>query len=167
MFNSQFMLEYLERANLFIIALDTERRWYCYHPLLAEFLRSRLHQHSPEQLPELHRRVAAWYARAGFADAAAWHAQAAHDAEQPTSAMEYPASGSPHGETPVQLALLSERELDVLWQLVSGKSNQEIADTLIIGVNTVKMHLKHIYAKLDAHSRVQAIAQARALGLVQ
>ena len=61
---------------------------------------------------------------------------------------------------------ISARELDVLALLASGKSNQAIADTLIIGVNTVKMHLRHIYAKLDAHNRVQAIIQARALGLV-
>ena len=61
---------------------------------------------------------------------------------------------------------ISARELDVLALLASGKSNQAIADTLIIGVNTVKMHLRHIYVKLDAHNRVQAIIQARALGLV-
>jgi LuxR family maltose regulon positive regulatory protein len=65
-----------------------------------------------------------------------------------------------------QLMLISARELDVLALLASGKSNQGIADTLIIGTNTVKMHLRHIYAKLDAHNRVQAIIQARALGLV-
>ena len=61
---------------------------------------------------------------------------------------------------------ISARERDVLRLLASGMSNQAIADTLIIGINTVKMHLKSIYAKLDAHNRVQAIAQARALDLV-
>jgi LuxR family transcriptional regulator, maltose regulon positive regulatory protein len=65
-----------------------------------------------------------------------------------------------------QQTQISARELDVLALLASGKSNQAIADTLIIGNNTVKMHLRHIYAKLDAHNRVQAIIQARALGLV-
>ena len=65
-----------------------------------------------------------------------------------------------------QQLLISSRELDVLALLASGKSNQGIADTLIIGTNTVKMHLRHIYAKLDAHNRVQALIQARALGLV-
>lgn len=65
-----------------------------------------------------------------------------------------------------QQTQFSARELDVLALLASGKSNQAIADTLIIGINTVKMHLRHIYGKLDAHNRVQAIIQARALGLV-
>src|SRR5262245_53008274 len=60
-----------------------------------------------------------------------------------------------------QQTQISARELDVLALLASGKSNQAIADTLIIGTNTVKMHLRHIYAKLDAHNRVQAIIQAR------
>jgi DNA-binding CsgD family transcriptional regulator len=65
-----------------------------------------------------------------------------------------------------QQTQISVRERDVLALLASGKSNQAIADTLIIGVNTVKMHLRHIYAKLDAHNRVQAIIQARVLGLL-
>ena len=61
---------------------------------------------------------------------------------------------------------ISARERDVLRLLASGMSNQAIADSLIIGTNTVKMHLRNIYAKLNAHNRVQAIAQARALDLV-
>ena len=65
-----------------------------------------------------------------------------------------------------QQPLISSRELDVLALLASGKSNQGIADTLIIGTNTVKMHLRHIYAKLDAHNRVEALKCARALQLL-
>ena len=42
--SGQETLEYLERANLFIVPLDNERRWYRYHHLFAELLRQRLHQ---------------------------------------------------------------------------------------------------------------------------
>jgi LuxR family transcriptional regulator, maltose regulon positive regulatory protein len=44
-------LEYLEHANLFIVPLDNERRWYRYHQLFAELLRQRLHQ-STDSSPE-------------------------------------------------------------------------------------------------------------------
>ncbi|MCP4541035.1 MAG: response regulator transcription factor [Chloroflexi bacterium] len=61
---------------------------------------------------------------------------------------------------------LSERELDVMHHLVDGQTNQEIAQTLCISVNTVKTHLKNIYGKLGVSSRRQAAAEANKLGLV-
>jgi LuxR family maltose regulon positive regulatory protein len=61
---------------------------------------------------------------------------------------------------------LTERELEVLRLLAAGLRNKEIAGTLVIAQSTVKQHLKNIYAKLDVHSRTQAVAQARELGLL-
>jgi len=62
----QAMLESLERANLFVVPLDEERRWYRYHHLFAEVLKSRLEQAEPELLPDLHRRASAWYEQQGL-----------------------------------------------------------------------------------------------------
>lgn len=42
----------------------------------------------------------------------------------------------------------------------------EIASELFVSVNTIRTHTRHIYAKLDAHSRLEAVARARALGLL-
>ena len=61
---------------------------------------------------------------------------------------------------------LSERELAVVRLLAAGFSNQEIAHTLIVTLNTIKTHLKNIYAKLIVTSRTQAIARARSLNLI-
>ncbi len=61
---------------------------------------------------------------------------------------------------------LSERELQVLQLLAQGASNQEIAQTLVITVDTVKRHISHIFTKLDVQNRVQAVRQARKLGLL-
>ncbi|HEX3643463.1 MAG TPA: LuxR C-terminal-related transcriptional regulator, partial [Ktedonobacteraceae bacterium] len=61
---------------------------------------------------------------------------------------------------------LSERELEVLQLLVQGVSNQEIAQELVIAHDTVKRHVSHIFAKLGVNNRVQAVRQARALGLL-
>jgi LuxR family maltose regulon positive regulatory protein len=61
---------------------------------------------------------------------------------------------------------LSERELEVLQLIASGLSNREIADRLTIAVGTAKRHASNIYAKLDVHSRVQAVARAQELGLL-
>jgi LuxR family maltose regulon positive regulatory protein len=59
--NSQVMLEQLEQANLFVLPLDNERRWYRYHHLFAEALRHRLQHLHPEQEPVLHQRASIWY----------------------------------------------------------------------------------------------------------
>ncbi len=72
--DGQATLEMLERANLFIVPLDEERRWYCYHHLFADLLRQRLHQTQPERLPILHRRASEWYEQNGFIDEAIDHA---------------------------------------------------------------------------------------------
>jgi LuxR family maltose regulon positive regulatory protein len=62
---------------------------------------------------------------------------------------------------------LSERELEVLRLVVAGLANRDIAEELIISLNTVKWHTKNIYGKLQAHSRAQAIARAYELEIIK
>jgi DNA-binding NarL/FixJ family response regulator len=61
---------------------------------------------------------------------------------------------------------LSQRELEVLNLLVEGLSNQQIASRLVIGVETVKTHIKHILEKLAVSDRTQAAIKALREGLV-
>jgi LuxR family maltose regulon positive regulatory protein len=61
---------------------------------------------------------------------------------------------------------LSERELEVLQLITEGLTNPEIAARLYLSTNTVKAHTRNIYGKLDVHSRTQAVARARALGVL-
>jgi LuxR family maltose regulon positive regulatory protein len=61
---------------------------------------------------------------------------------------------------------LSERELEILRLIALGKTNKEIADTLVIAVSTVKSHINNLYGKLGTNRRTQAIAIARDLGLL-
>ena len=75
------MLERLERENLFVVALDDERRWYRYHHLFADFLNGRLKRERPERVKELHLRAASWYRRNGWGSEAVEHALAAGEAE--------------------------------------------------------------------------------------
>jgi LuxR family maltose regulon positive regulatory protein len=61
---------------------------------------------------------------------------------------------------------LTESERRVLRYLPTDLSTREIADELYLSVHTIKTHVKHLYAKLDAHSRREAVRRARALGLL-
>ncbi|MBN2148253.1 MAG: hypothetical protein JW726_12750, partial [Anaerolineales bacterium] len=98
----QETLEYLERANLFIVPLDNERRWYRYHHLFAELLRQRLRQSvasppfsSPSwggtegrSVAEYHIRASEWYENHALMLEAFQHAAAANDVERAVRLME-------------------------------------------------------------------------------
>jgi LuxR family maltose regulon positive regulatory protein len=61
---------------------------------------------------------------------------------------------------------LTDRELEVLRLLAAGRRNREIAQELVVTLETVKKHTSHIFAKLGATNRTQAVAHARRLGLI-
>src|SRR5437588_1608399 len=82
----QATLEYLEHANLFLVPLDDERRWYRYHHLFADLLRQRLNQITTSStgderdgVTELHIRASQWYEDHGLSIEAFHHAAAAND----------------------------------------------------------------------------------------
>ena len=60
---------------------------------------------------------------------------------------------------------LSARELEVLHLIAEGLSNDAVAQKLFLSTGTVKVHLKHIYGKLDVNSRTQAVARLHELHL--
>ena len=87
--SGQEALEYLERANLFIIPLDNERCWYRYHHLFADLLRQRLHQSTDlhtgderDNVAKYHKRASQWYEANGLEIEAFQHAAAANDVER-------------------------------------------------------------------------------------
>src|SRR5207237_6219836 len=77
--DSQQMLEFLDRANVFVVPLNGQRRWYRYHALFAEALRARLEQTEGEAVSALHLRASQWYAGQGSLTEAVRHAISAGD----------------------------------------------------------------------------------------
>lgn len=82
------MLAALERSNLFVIALDDQRRWYRYHHLFADVLQAYAASESGDELPVLHRRASVWYEQQGMVTDAVRHALAAADTERAADLVE-------------------------------------------------------------------------------
>ncbi len=61
---------------------------------------------------------------------------------------------------------LSQRETEVLRLLVTDLPAPEIAAELVVSVSTVRSHIKHIYSKMDVHSRYEAVSKAKELGIL-
>lgn len=68
------ILEQLEQRNLFVIPLDSERKWYRYHHLFGELLRHHLNRKESHRVSEYHRRAAKWYEQNGWIAEAIGHA---------------------------------------------------------------------------------------------
>jgi LuxR family maltose regulon positive regulatory protein len=77
-----------------------------------------------------------------------------------------PTMSQPASRTDDLIEQLTPREMEVLELLAIGDSNQTIAEKLVITIRTVKKHTGNIYGKLNAKSRIQAVARAHELGLL-
>jgi ATP/maltotriose-dependent transcriptional regulator MalT len=147
--SGQATLEYLERANLFIIPLDNERGWYRYHHLFAELLRLRLQStivsstdDERKLIAELHRRASVWYEENGLELEAFHHAVAAHDSDRATRLVEGKSMSLPFlgAVAPVLswLESLETAELDarpLLWVVYASA-------TLFVGQNAAAVEEK-------------------------
>lgn len=88
-------------------------------------------------------------------------------------------TGAPHNQEPASMAAapvlpekqldalgISPREYEVLRLIAKGYTNQQIADSLFISLNTVKTHSSNLFAKLDVQRRTQAVHRARQMGVL-
>lgn len=71
-----------------------------------------------------------------------------------------------HLESQIPEDPFTEREREVLQLVAEGKSNQEIADLLVVSIKTVQTHRAHIMEKLDAHDRTDLVKHAMRLGII-
>jgi LuxR family maltose regulon positive regulatory protein len=114
--DSQAILAQLERTNLFVTSLDDERRWYRYHHLFADLLKSTLGQRrSAREIRELHRRASRWHQAGGSLEEAMGHTLAAGDFERAASMIEENiASMLSRSELPVLLSWIDKLPQEIV-----------------------------------------------------
>ncbi len=106
---AQDTLEYLEKANLFIIPLDDRRRWFRYHHLFADLLRNQLDKQLPGLRPNLHRRASRWFESEGLIPEAIEHAISSQDLDRAAALLESIASSLLNEGRPALLMELAGR----------------------------------------------------------
>jgi len=181
--NGDEFIARLQKDNLFLMALDTERRWFRYHPLFQQLMQEHLNRHwRPEEIAALHSRANAWFAENGISEDTKKHppvafrggehrtvpeatdgeSQSPHPLPSESPPLSVPSSSSPQ---PL-VEPLTTRELDVLDLLAQRLSNKEIAEKLFISTVTVKGHLQSIYGKLNVKKRREAVEKAKKVGIL-
>jgi LuxR family maltose regulon positive regulatory protein len=141
----QATLEFLERANLFVVPLDDERQWYRYHHLFADLLRRRLDRSQPGRGLELHRQASEWYERQGFADEAMEHALSAEDFERAARLVEG------HADT-----IWQSGEHTKLWRWLEGLPAEWVSSRPHLSV----FHARSLYARGQPDAAEQALQAA-------
>jgi ATP/maltotriose-dependent transcriptional regulator MalT/ActR/RegA family two-component response regulator len=155
----------LQKDNLFLIALDSENRWFRYHSLFRQLLQEQLNRHwAPEEIAALHSRATAWFAENDINDNAIKQPPTAlREAKRDVVPGAADRLSRPHQPL---VEPLTNRELDVLELLARRLSNKEIAEKLFIAPTTVKGHLKNIYQKLEVGKRREAVVKAQKIGIL-
>jgi LuxR family maltose regulon positive regulatory protein len=136
---SQALLESIERANLFLVPLDDERRWYRFHDLFREVLLARLQASQPELVPVLHQRAAHWYEKQGQAREAIAHALQAHDFSFAAALMEREA---PH--------LWLNEESSILHTWIAILPDAVLCHHAHLALNTALRYLQIAHATVNA-----------------
>jgi LuxR family transcriptional regulator, maltose regulon positive regulatory protein len=154
---SRDMLSSMEDRQLLLAPLDREGQWYRYHPLLGGYLGERLETEFADEIPELHRRAAAWYAGHELWTDAVRHAIAAGDTGRATGWMENAA-----------MALVKQGDLLTLldWRRrFSGElSGSQIEVRLAIAWGlALAMRFPEVFELLDELERGEDTAKAEAL----
>jgi LuxR family transcriptional regulator, maltose regulon positive regulatory protein len=139
----QETLEALDQANLFIVPLDNERRWYRYQHLFADLLLHRLHQEFPDEILLLHRKASDWYLEQELMDDAVEHALLAKEYQRAAELIEKHAESFWKRGEQVKLGrwlsalpesiVLSSKQLTILhaWHLFSTGQQYAAEDRLV------------------------------------
>lgn len=86
---------------------------------------------------------------------------------EPTSGAAAPSSSDAAAPSPADSQLLTPREMDILWGIAKGFTYGELAERLQISKQTVPVHIRNIYRKLQANNRSEAVYEASRRGLIK
>ncbi len=148
---SQETLEALERSNLFVIPLDSERQWYRLHSLFRDVLLARLRATQPELITVLHQRAARWYEAEGYVHEAITHALEAKD---------YPLAASVLERAAPQLWMQGEARMISTWLLLFPDA---VIQTHLNFILTAALHLLWRTLSLPDEPREEGLAKSERL----
>ena len=146
----QSILEDLERRDLFLTPLDSEREWFRYHHLFADYLRKRLERDHHGRAIILHQVASAWFASSGMTSEAVGHALAAGDATRAVDLVEREAMALVENSRMSSLLKLAGQ---LPPELLPGRPRLQLAlawaDCLLQHEHSAEVALDHVHAAAD------------------
>ncbi len=165
--SGQETLEYLERANLFIVPLDNERRWYRYHHLFADVLRMHLEAKQADQGSALHRRASEWYEQNGLMDHAIRHALNAKDFGRAADLIEkFFLTKSRNQQSAVVLGWLKALPDEVIHVRPVLSVAYALVSLTRGGLEGVESHLRNAERWMDMTDDINRRSEAQTAGMV-
>jgi len=158
--DSAAILQQIEKANLFIVALDSARNSYRYHNLFADFLRSHLARQQPDQIVELNNRAAAWYQGEGVFSSAFDHAMAANNVALATDLLQKLAKPLLYrGHVATLIRYVESLPKDSVGKLIDLSLSYTLALILVHRYQEAKQALATLDQNnnLDEHSRDEVL----------
>jgi len=155
-------IQWLKNLNLFVTPIDTDGKWYRYHPLFQTMLQDQLREYySHEEIKALQMKADHWFKNNEF------HKEFLDD----ESAEKRPARQDRIFEKPVrrqkdELNVFTKKELEVLNCIALGMSNQEIADKLFNSEDTIKKHVNNMFQKMYVKNRLSLVNRAKEAGVI-
>jgi LuxR family transcriptional regulator, maltose regulon positive regulatory protein len=144
-------LDWLERHNIFIRALDIDRCWFRFHALMTDALRRRAQQRLNEELPVLHRRASRWFASQDLWPEAVRHALAGGETEQAAEWAENCATFMiDRGDVPTLLGWFSKLPAALVKRSVRLRLAKAWAQTLSYHIREARNSLEALADELDA-----------------
>jgi ATP/maltotriose-dependent transcriptional regulator MalT/CheY-like chemotaxis protein len=156
-------IEWLKNSNLFIIPLDTEVKWYRYHPLFQILLKDQLSEYySKDEIETLQMKADHWFKNNEFSKEFLVDETAEKDTTRLDRTFEKPTRKQKD-----MLNVFTKKELDVLNCIALGMRNQEIADKLFNSEETIKKHINNMFQKMYVHNRLSLVNRAKEEGIIK
>ena len=161
--NGQEFILQLENSNLFISKLDTEGKWYRYHPLFQSLLKDQLKElYSQEEITKYQLQASAWFENYKFPEEYLNDDLVKDDIIRRDKIIE--------NSGPIQkdkLNVFTKKEHEILNCIAEGMRNQEIAERLFNSEETIKKHINNMFQKMYVKNRLSLVNRAREKGIIE
>ena len=160
--SGQEFIQLLKNSNMFITRLDTQGKWYRYHPLFRALLKDQLSElYSQEEISKYNLQASQWFENHQITEDFIDELDKEDFVKQNQFIVKL------KGQQKDKLNVFTRKEDEILNCIAEGLSNQEIADKLFNSEETIKKHINNMFQKMYVKNRLSLVNKARKSGIIK